>query len=72
MIKKKKVDVYRLELYCDECNVEMIQGGYMLMSDPPKYSYSCPKCKKQVILLDQYPKIEYKERLSIIDRLFKG
>lgn len=65
MFKKTRVNTFYTQLFCDECNLEMMREGYVMMSDPPRYSYVCRKCGKKVVLTDQYPKVEYIHRRTI-------
>ena len=69
MFKKKIVEVYATRMYCDECKVEMVFEGRIMYSEHDRYSYSCPSCKKKEIITEKYPKIEYIERISFLDKL---
>ena len=49
MIKKKvEVLLHRevYDLYCDECKSKMKMNEFVLASNPPQYSYTCPNCGK--------------------------
>lgn len=60
-IIKKEAKIYISRLYCDDCNVEMNSSNIVMMSNPPQFTYTCPKCGKKLVLNEQFPKQELKE-----------
>lgn len=63
MIKKKvEVLLHRevYDLYCDECKSKMKMNEFVLASNPPQYSYTCPNCGKTIHSFTVYPSIEEK------------
>lgn len=69
MKKQFKVDTVITRLYCDTCNVEMIKEGVIFGTDPQRFSYQCPTCKKKEINSEQYPRVDYKSKKTIKDLL---
>lgn len=66
MEKKTEVIPILLELYCDQCNVEMEDNGEVILTNPLKYQYICPNCKKIVKSEESYPRIVYEIKYSQI------
>lgn len=47
-------------LLCPDCNVDMLRGNFdVLLSFPPKISYTCPKCGMTHLSSESYPRIEW-------------
>lgn len=61
MQKRTEVKVFKTELLCDACKVEMKRLPYALMSAPPQYDYECPECKEKIRTTKVYPTLEYIE-----------
>lgn len=47
---------------CDDCKVALKQEPYILMSNPAKYGYKCPKCNKEYYFFENELKGEWKWR----------
>ena len=64
MEKRKPVDTYEVNLYCDVCGglMELQEHAMVLYTYPPQYEYHCTQCGSTVITNRQYPYMEYKER----------
>lgn len=43
MIVQYKVQQYMTNIFCDECSLEMKLKNEVLLSNPPIYTYYCPK-----------------------------
>lgn len=71
MIKKIYQVPVELHLHCDNCCTEMEFDGNVLMSDPPQFPHTCPKCGKKQIMDAQYPHIEY-ERKTVCSDIFQN
>lgn len=61
-IKTKEVKTYINKLYCDNCidEVEMLSTNSILLTNPPQYTYFCPRCNHTITLTTVYPSITYK------------
>lgn len=59
MLKKQAVDTFVTKVFCPECGAELKMDNTVLATYPPKYGYTCPKCKFHQTSYDYYPKIEY-------------
>ena len=64
MEKRKPVDTYEVNLYCDVCGgrMELPEHAMVIYTYPPQYEYYCTKCGNTVTVNRQYPYMEYKER----------
>ena len=60
-IQSIPVNIYIEHAYC-ECGEQMERDNLILMSNPPRYKYRCPKCGKIETSYELYPKTFYKER----------
>lgn len=60
MVKATQVNVYKIEFYCEKCNVPVEYTGVNQLSDPPKLGHKCPKCGKTYLLTKISPSIEYR------------
>lgn len=47
---------------CDNCKVELQDTGIVLMSNPPQYTYKCPKCNKEYTFRENEIQGEWKWR----------
>ena len=59
-IEKWNVDIHKLKAMCPDCDIEMVRDTSMLMTSPPQYKYVCPKCRREEISIECYPKIVIK------------
>lgn len=55
MENRKLVNAYRVSMVCDKCGCEMDRQTNVLLSDPPKYNYVCPKCGTNIVSTTLYP-----------------
>ena len=64
MEKRKPVDTYQVNLYCDVCGglMELPEPSVVLCTYPPQYEYHCVKCGNTVTSYIQYPYLEYREK----------
>lgn len=64
MEKRKLVDTYQVNLYCDVCGglMELPEPSVVLSTYPPQYEYHCTKCDNTVTSYIQYPYLEYREK----------
>ena len=63
MEKRVLVDTFKVRLFCDDCDGDMVATGEALMSNPAQYIHVCKNCGKVVrVRGKKYPFIEYKER----------
>ena len=64
MEKRKLVDTYQVNLYCDVCGglMERPELSVVLCTYPPQYEYHCVECSNTVTVNRVYPYLEYKER----------
>ena len=47
-------------LLCPDCNVDMLRANFdILLTFPPKVSYTCPKCGMTHVSSESYPRIEW-------------
>lgn len=58
-IKKFEVKPIVIRAYCEECDELLEQSRVMLLTNPPKYKYKCPKCGKEEVSADNYPTVSY-------------
>ena len=76
MIKKRYLVPFEERLFCDNCGSEMQFSGKILMTQPEKYEYLCPKCNKVFVSEEKYPNIKYEEKTVCSDvfqrNWFKG
>lgn len=63
MIRKREVRTYEARLYCDKCHAEM-ELLETLLSYPPQYVYTCPKCGEEVTMNEKYPNISYEPLIT--------
>lgn len=61
IVNKAEAKTYICRAFCEECQEEMKEHNFMLMSSPPKYTYICPKCKKEETSTICYPQMKYSE-----------
>lgn len=61
MEQKVRVIPYQVNLLCDDCGKEMVKENFVCLSDPPLYSYKCPKCGKVITSYKNYPYIRMKK-----------
>ena len=47
---------------CDECNMQLVDTGVMLSSNPPYWIYRCSKCKKEYQVKESEIRCEWKWR----------
>lgn len=64
--RKELVTVYRVNLYCDECDTKMkelfaYQTNFIL------WTYECPNCSQRFETEERYPKIIYVPVSSLED-----
>ena len=64
MEKRKPVDTYQVNLYCDMCGglMELPEPSVVLCTYPPQYEYHCVKCGNIAISSRPYPYLEYREK----------
>lgn len=64
MEKRKPVNTYQVNLYCDVCGglMELPEPSVVLSTYPPQYEYHCVKCGNIAISSRQYPYLEYREK----------
>ena len=57
-------------LTCDDCECDMIDRMIILTSNPPQYSYECPKCHKIVNSSVRYanPGCDWIEQYKLIQQ----
>jgi len=69
MIKKEKVDTYRLTKHCDKCGSEMINDGRTIFAAITEYNYHCASCKS--IGKDEkcYPIVFYEKHKSLKEKI---
>lgn len=64
MRKKTKIQPYRIDLICDDCNEKMIKEEKYptsIFTYPEKYKYKCPKCGKEELSFTLYPSIIFED-----------
>lgn len=61
MENRKLVNTYRVSMVCDKCGADMDKQPEVLMSNPPKYTYTCPRCGERVISSVSYPYTDFVE-----------
>lgn len=64
MEKRKPVDTYQVNLYCDMCGglMKPSEPNVALCTYPAQYTYHCTKCDNTVTSYIQYPYLEYREK----------
>ena len=53
--KQEVIKCSCIKLVCDRCGCEMDRQTNVLLSDPPKYNYVCPKCGTNIVSTTLYP-----------------
>lgn len=61
MENRKLVNTYKVSMVCDKCGCEMDRQTKVLLSDPPKYTYTCPRCGERVVSSVSYPYTDFVE-----------
>lgn len=61
MENRKLVNTYKVSIVCDECGANMDKQTEVLMSNPPKYTYTCPRCGDRVVSSVPYPYTDFVE-----------
>lgn len=62
LFDKEQVQPFKMTARCDRppcMGRELINYGYVLLSDPPKYVHTCPACFSRYELDQAYPTIVY-------------
>ena len=57
--EKEEVVPVRERALCGECGTELEDTGERLDVYPPRFTYYCPNCEKEIILDDKYPQINF-------------
>lgn len=58
---RRKVETYKIRMFCDECYGEMKQTGLVFPTNPPKYEHRCESCGLINVFDVYYPYFEYEE-----------
>ena len=61
VVTSEKVEVFIERLRCPECGEELEQDSMVYSTNPPIYSYACPKCSYATTSFGVYPKVVYKQ-----------
>ena len=60
LVVEQNVRAVLRRLLCPDCNVDMLRGNFdILLTFPPKVSYTCPKCGMTHVSSESYPRIEW-------------
>jgi hypothetical protein len=68
-IKKTEIETFIENTLCPECNIELEKSDEVLLTNPPQYQYSCPKCNYTETSFEAYPKITYEEKANNISKI---
>lgn len=60
--RQVEAQVFVTHLFCDIDHVEMKYTEKTFQTQPPKFEYQCPKCKKKQISTVRYPYVTYKAK----------
>jgi uncharacterized Zn finger protein len=63
-IRRKEVKTFVERAYCEACGTEMEMQPFVYTTDPPIYTYKCPKCGKIVESRETYPRTVHEDVVS--------